>query len=66
MCVGVFRLIAIKRIWPWFGSMASYCIQTSCGHVCGGLRVSGGGGFIYFLECVGVCGGFPLDRNYAG
>ena len=38
-CVGVFSLIAIKRIWPWFGPMASYCIQTSCGHVCGSLRV---------------------------
>ena len=22
VCVGVFPLIAIKRIWPWFGPMA--------------------------------------------
>ena len=60
---GVFLLIAIKRIWPLFGPMASYCIQTSCGHVCGGLRVCVCGCFKHFLECVGVYGGLPLDRN---
>ena len=38
-CVGVFRLIAIKRIWSWFGPMALYCILTSCGHVSGGRQV---------------------------
>ena len=61
MCVGVFRLIAIKRIWMWFGPMALYCIKTSCGHVCGGLREC----VWVFQALLGVCGGFPLDRNQA-
>ena len=46
-------------IWPWFGLMALYCIQTSCGHVCGGLQVCVG----VFLALLGVCGSFPLDLN---
>ena len=52
VCVGAFHLIEIKRMWRWFGPMALFCIQTTCGHVCGGLQVC----VRVFQALLGVCG----------